>query len=108
MRYETKGGLFKPKPIPVSQVYKNRKYDERSFAYIISNFSEDYTVRSLLFRFIDNLSFRMSVRVFKRQLKLLEPLTLDEQIRILNNTVEKGWNSLTFEYERIMSKMEKP
>ena len=106
MRYETKGGLFKPKPIPISKIYKKTLSNERSFAFIITKFSSEKIVRDLLFKFINGMSFNMSLKVFERQLKLLEPLTTDEQIRIINNTREKGWNSLIYEYNKLMNSME--
>lgn len=106
MRYETKKGLFKPKPLTISQVYKKKSYNERNFSNIIINFTQEKIIRDLLFKFINNTSFSLSVKAFERQLKLLESLTIDEQIRILNNTIEHGWNSLVFEYNKLMERME--
>lgn len=104
MRYETKGGLFKPRPIPISKVYTKKQASSRSFSVIITHFTEEKIIRDLLFQFVNGLSFSMGVKAFENQLKLLEPLTVDEQIRILNNTIEKGWNSLVYEYNTMMSK----
>ena len=106
MRYETKGGLFKPKPIPISKVYKKTLINERSFSVVITKFTTEKIIRDLLFKFINNMSFNMGLKTFEKQLTLLEPLTVDEQIKILNNTIEKGWNSLVFEYNKLMEKME--
>lgn len=104
MRYETKGGLFKSRPIPISKIYKKTFNNESNFAVIITKFTNEKVIRDLLFKFINGLSFNMSLKVFESQLCLLEPLTVDEQIKILNSTVEKGWNSLVFEYNNIMNK----
>ena len=92
MRYETKGGLFKPKPIPISKIYKVSTKSSRNFSVIISNFTTEPLLKELLFKFVNNLNFSMSAKVFEKQLNLLKPLTLDEQIRIINNTIENGWN----------------
>ena len=105
MRYETKGGLFKPKPIPISKVYKKSLSNERSFSVLITNFTTEKIVRDLLFKFINSISFTMSLKVFEKQLKLLEPLTIDEQIKLLSKTIEKGWGSLFFEYNNMMNKL---
>lgn len=102
MRYETKKGLLKSKPIPISQVYSKRLENKNNFTYIILSFSNSMTVKDLLFKFINNLKFNLSVKNFKKQLSLLEPLTEDEQIRIINNTIEKGWKSLIFEYNKLV------
>lgn len=102
MRYETKKGLLKSKPLQISQVYGKRLENKNNFTYIILSFSTSMVVKDLLFKFINNLKFNLSVKNFKKQLSLLEPLTEDEQIRIINNTIEKGWKSLIFEYNKLV------
>lgn len=102
MRYETKKGLFKSKPLPISAVYKNKLDNDRNFTTIIINFSKNSVIRDLLFNFVNSLTYSMSIKTFKKQLNLLEPLTLDEQIRIINKTLDNGWNSLVYEYDKII------
>lgn len=102
MRYETKKGLFKPKPLPISKIYNNRMENDKNFTYIILNFSKEPVIINLLFEYVKSLPFTLSSKYFKKQLKLLEPLTVDEQIRIISKTVEKGWKSLIFEYNRVV------
>lgn len=102
MRYETKKGLFKPRPLKISQVYSKRLENKNNFTYIILSFTNNSTIRDLLFKFVNQLKFNQGVKNFKKQLSLLDPLTEDEKIRIINKTIEKGWKSLIFEYEKLV------
>ena len=99
MRYETKGGLFKPKPLSVKSVYGTDKLQNtKNFSVILYHFKCDKVVKSLIYQYVNSLSFKLSAKIFEKQLKLLEPLTTDEQLKILNLTLDKGWGSLVFAY----------
>lgn len=103
MKLLTKKGLLKQKPLSISYIY-GHKSKEGGYTSVIVKFTNNDIVRELLFNYINSLPFDLSVRVLERQLELLKPLTLDEQIKIINNTILKGWKSLKFEYENIVSK----
>ena len=103
MKLLTKKGLLKQKPLSISYIYRH-KSKEGGYTSVIVKFTNNDIVRELLFNYINSLPFDLSVRVLERQLELLKPLTLDEQIKIINNTILKGWKSLKFEYENIVSK----
>lgn len=100
MRYETKKGLLAQKPLSISYIYK--KKSNINFSVVIVEFTRDNVVRDLLFKYINNVSFKLSYRDFRNQLNLLKPLTTDEQIKIISQTIEKGWGSLVFAYKNLI------
>lgn len=103
MKLLTKKGLLKQKPLSISYIYKNKQKDN-DYSSIIVKFSQETIIRDLLFKFVNSLPFAINKNIFSKQLKLLEPLTLDEQIKIINTTIEKGWKSLEFEYKNITNR----
>lgn len=100
MRIETKKGLLPQKPIGISYIYK--KKSDANFSVVIINFTDNQIVRDLLFKYINSVTFKMAYKEFKRQLNLLKTVTVDEQIKILSRTIQKGWGSLTFEYKNLI------
>ena len=103
MKLLSKKGLLQQKPLSISYIYKNKQKDN-DYTSIIVKFSQETIIRYLLFKFVNNLPFAINKNIFSKQLKLLEPLTLDEQIKIINTTIEKGWKSLEFEYSNMMKR----
>lgn len=102
MLLKTKKGLLKQKPLPIKCVYKKQRHNQNDYSVIIYKFTNNQTIRDLLFDYIKGLSFVIKSNQLKKQLNLLENLTLDEQIFILNKTIEKGWGSINFEYENLI------
>lgn len=100
MRIETKKGLLPQKPIGISYIYKKRS--DTDFVVVITQFTTNQVVRDLLFKYVNKVNFKMAYKEFKRQLNLLKTVTVDEQIKILSRTIQKGWGSLTFEYKNMI------
>lgn len=103
MVLKSKKGLLPQKLIPPSFLYKEKTNDKSNFSVIIVNFTTNKAIRDLLFKFVNNISYKMSSKEFEKQLSLLKPLNCDTQIRIINNTIQRNWNSLVFEYNKIMN-----
>lgn len=101
MKLLSKKGLLKQKHLTPSYIFRN-KHKDGDYMSVIVKFTQSEVVKDLLFDYISGLPFVLSVKVLENQLNLLKPLTLDEQIRIINTTIEKGWSSLKFEYERVI------
>jgi hypothetical protein len=100
MKILSKKGLLKQKHLAPSYIFKN-KTKNGDYMAIIVKFTQSDVVKELLLDYVNSLPFVLSIRVLENQLNLLKPLTLDEQIKIINTTIEKGWNSLKFAYEKV-------
>lgn len=95
-----KTGLFGAKNVSIKSIYKYTNTDKKtSYSSIINEFTTDETLKKLLFQFVSNLSYNISMKVLKKQLEILKPLSLDLKIQILNKTLDKSWKSLIPAYE---------
>lgn len=96
-----KKGLFGDVNKSVSSIYKLRKINQNSYSAIINSFTDNSTVKNLIFQYIESISYNISSRVLRNQLSLLSNLTLDDQIKVVNRTLEKGWQTLIPAYKDI-------
>jgi len=95
-----KTGLFGSKNVSVSYVHKSRKTPcKTDYSLLINEFTQDFLVRKLLYKYLTSFSYNISIKVLKDQLDVLKPLSLDLKIQILTKTLEKGWKSLIPAYE---------
>lgn len=104
MLLKTKKGLLKQKPLPINSVYKNKHTNSNDYTVIICKYTNSNIVKDLLFKFVNSLPFVIKASSFEKQLKLLENITEDEQIKIINLTLTKKWKSLSFAYEHLIKK----
>lgn len=96
--------LFGEKPLPFSKIYKERKQNEGAYNTIISNFTNNTLLKALLFKFIKQIPYNINSNTFKKQLSLLEPLSFDDKLKILNMTLDNKWESLVPAYEVLSRK----
>ena len=95
-----KRGLFGSKNIAPTSIYKPaRTINKTDYSVLINEFSTDSLIKQLLYKYVTNFSYNISVKVLRNQLDILKPLSLDLKIKILNKTLEKGWKSLIPAYE---------
>ena len=96
-----KVGLFGTKNISATSIAKKvlKKENTHSYRDIINSFNFAEPVRQQLFQFVIKLSYNMSAKVLKNQLVLLRSLSLDDQLKIVNKTIQQGWGSLIPAYE---------
>lgn len=95
-----KRGLFGTKNVSPTFIYKPvRTVNKTDYSVLINEFSTDSLIKELLYKYVTNFSYNISIKVLKNQLDILKPLSLDLKIKILNKTLEKGWKSLIPAYE---------
>ena len=100
----TKTGLFGAKNISSSSLAQKllKKENIHSYREIINSFGFNEAVRQALFQFVIELSYNMSAKVLKKQLTLLQSLSLDDQLKIVNKTLQRGWGSFIPAYELLI------
>lgn len=97
----TQKGLFGEVNKSVNSIYKPKKINQNSYSAIINSFTENSTLKKLIFKYIESISYNISSKVLRNQLSLLSNLTLDDQIKVIKNTVEKGRQTLIPAYKDI-------
>ena len=97
-----KKGLFGEVNCSAASIYKSKKISEDAYNIIINNHTNNSLIKQLIFKFIDNISYSISARFLKEQLNLISSLTIDDQIKILNKTLQNGWKSFNPAYKELM------
>ena len=99
-----KKGLFGEKNVSSTVLATKflKKENTHSYREIINSFDFTDSVKKLLFQFVIQLSYNMSAKVLRKQLALLQTLSLDDQLKILNKTLQHKWKSLVPAYELLM------
>lgn len=92
-------GLFGERNKPINTVYKQRKFNPKSYNVIIRKFTNNDLIRKLLFKFINQNPYNINTRILTEQLSLLSNLTLDDQLIVLKLTLKQSWQSLIPAYE---------
>ena len=100
----SKKTLFGEKNLPISKIYKERKHNSGAYNTIVSNFTNNNLLKALIFKFIKQIPYDINSSILKRQLSLLEPLSFDDKLKILNITVDNKWESLVPAYEILSRK----
>lgn len=97
----TQKGLFGEVNKSVNSIYKPKKINQNSYSAIINSFTENSTLKKLIFKYIESISYNISSKVLRNQLSLLSNLTLDDQLKVIKNTIEKGRQTLIPAYKDI-------
>ena len=100
----SKKTLFGEKNIPFSKIYKEKKHNESAYNTIVSSFTNNSLLKALLFKFIKQIPYNINSNILKKQLALLEPLSFDDKLKVLNITVDNKWESLIPAYEILSRK----
>ena len=97
-------GLFGSKNISATSAAQQMlpKENKDSYRGIINSFNFHETPRKLLFQYVTSLAYNIRTTVLRKQLALLQTLTLDDQIKILNKTLAQRWSSLLPAYELLV------
>ena len=94
-------GLFGEVNKSINSIYKPKKINQNSYSAIINSFTENSTLKKLIFKYIESISYNISSKVLRNQLSLLSNLTLDDQLKVIKNTIEKGRQTLIPAYKDI-------
>lgn len=96
--------LFGQKNIPLSIIYKEKKHGDNAYNTIISKFTNNTLLRALLFKFLKQVPYNFNSNILRKQLSILEPLSFDDKLKILNMTLDNKWESLIPAYEVLSRK----
>ena len=91
--------LFGDKNLTPKQLYKPVKFNEKSYQNVINDFTDNDLIKKLLYKFIHQNPYNIKSSNLKQQLDLLSNLNLDDQLKVLNKTLDNKWKSLVPAYE---------